>query len=250
MRKQLQTIACIGLSLVMLAGCAGTQSSLNISEENKTAPMIQDAAFVPDEEGLYSTSEVQLVKWAETFPELVSGSDLIVKIRVQRARSFFTEYGLMESEITPEVLEIYKGSLEGGKLYVESGEMPYEEYINNEIVKKRVAGHEAPPEEEAKLKGTIQKSSLGGEYIMHPGEEYIFFAYDRGEGSFFPTYAYQGLFKVVAGKVENNALNNEPLRDDLARIFNAVKISSDKMTSRYKLVINEDSFEKKIKELC
>jgi hypothetical protein len=41
MRKLLQTIACIGLSQVMLAGCAGTQSSLNISEENKVTPLIR-----------------------------------------------------------------------------------------------------------------------------------------------------------------------------------------------------------------
>gem|GEM_PF-5499661 len=48
MRKLLQTIACIGLSQVMLAGCAGTQSSLNISEENKVTPLIRNTSAIAE----------------------------------------------------------------------------------------------------------------------------------------------------------------------------------------------------------
>lgn len=224
-------------------------------EPYSVSPTKQTATFVMDDEPLISTGESDFNELAMNFSELVSKSDMIIKIKVESVRSFINEYGFMITEVTPTVTETYKGHYDGQNLYVESGEMPYEEYSQNEVIKKITAGHEAPPEEKESLRGTTVKCSLAGEYIMHPGEEYIFFAGKRADsGENYPQYAYQGIFKIKDGKVENHALNKEPLREDLGNIFNAdtsVMQERDKQIEiRYKLVIDEDCFTKKIKELC
>ena len=218
-------------------------------------PTKQAATFVMDDEPLISTGESDFNELAMNFSELVSKSDMIIKIKVESVRSFINEYGFMITEVTPTVTETYKGHYDGQSLYVESGEMPYEEYSQNEVIKRITAGHEAPSEEAEKQRGTTVKYSLAGEYIMHPGEEYIFFAEKRTDsGEYYPQYAYQGIFKINDGKVENHALNKEPLREDLGNIFKAdtsVMQERDKeIEIRYKLVIDEESFTKKIKELC
>ncbi|MDD6449050.1 MAG: hypothetical protein PUF78_04950 [Lachnospiraceae bacterium] len=157
-------------------------------------------------------------KLAMNLSQLVSDSDLIVKIKVKAVKSFVNDNGMIQTEVTPEVLKTLKGNYDGQKMYVNGGEMLYSEYTANEIIQKSLAGHEDPSGNAAQK---YVKQTVDNQYILTPGEEYIFFAQKRADsGLYFSTYAYQGTFKLTNGKVENQAITKDSLLTDIEKSMN------------------------------
>lgn len=157
---------------------------------------------------------------AQTMSELVQNADMICKIKVEKTTSFINEIAMIQTEITPVVEEVYKGSYNGEKLYVNGGVMSYEEYSQNEIIKEAVSGHENPEGEED-YTGKYVVQSVDGQYIFEEGEEYIFFAKETTDvNKYYSLYAYQGTFKIEDNEVCNEALQeDEELRKDIETIF-------------------------------
>lgn len=83
-------------------------------------------------------------KLATDFNELIQDADLILKISVEDVCAFVGDNGMIQTEITPNVQEVYKGSYNDEKLYVNGGEMLYDEFCKNEIIQKALSGHENP----------------------------------------------------------------------------------------------------------
>jgi len=182
---------------------------------------VTDAGTFQREIAYEVTTKNDYNKLALNFNELVKDADLILKIRVEDVNAFINNNGMIQTEITPAIQEVYKGSYNNEKLYVNGGEMLYDEFCQNEIIKKAVCGHEAP-NDDGQYRGKYVRQRVDNQYIFNCGEEYIFFAKKRADsGKYYSLYAYQGTFKISSGMVENTALNNEePLRKDIYNIFN------------------------------
>ncbi|MCM1467895.1 MAG: hypothetical protein NC086_07070 [Alistipes sp.] len=163
----------------------------------------------------------EYVKLAEDLNELVSAADMILKIKVEEVTVFVNDNGMLQTEITPFVEEVYKGTYHDEKLYVNGGEMLYDEFIQNEIIKKQVSGHEGPDDME-QYGGKYVRQWVDNQYIFHCGEEYIFFAEKRSDrDQYFSLYGYQGTFLLSGGMMENSALKEtDLLKRDMDIIFN------------------------------
>ncbi len=153
-------------------------------------------------------------KLATTFNELIQDADIILKIKVLHASPFVANNAMIRTEITPEVQEVCKGIYNGEKLYVNGGEMLYDNFIKHEQIKKVISGHESTNQ---KYTGMYVQQKVDNQYIFDVGDEYIFFAKKREDSQrYYSLYAYQGTFKIVDGNVENSALSNAgPLKQDI-----------------------------------
>lgn len=163
----------------------------------------------------------EYVKLAGDLNELVSAADMILKIKVEEVNVSVNDNGMLQTEITPFVEEVYKGTYHDEKLYVNGGEMLYDEFIQNEIIKKQVSGHEGPDDME-QYGGKYVRQWVDNQYIFHCGEEYIFFAEKRSDhDQYFSLYGYQGTFLLSGGMAENRALKEtDLLKQDMDNIFN------------------------------
>lgn len=207
------------------------------------------------------TTQSDYNKLALNFSNLVQDADLIVKIRVEDVNAFINNNGMIQTEITPVIQEVYKGSYNDEKLYVNGGEMLYDEFIQNETIKKLVSGHENPEGDE-QYKGKYVRQSVDNQYIFNSGEEYIFFAKKRDDsGKYYSLYAYQGTFKINNGFVYNTALKSEePLKKNICDVFNiqseteCLKSSESETAASAESVnsgfmISEETFSEKINDL-
>lgn len=215
-------IICTLVATLFLGLCACNKNDVNVnnsSETDRADSKIEEIADMPEKEiALNIGTSNDYNKLALSFNDLVNDADFILKIKVKDIKPFINEQGMIQSEITPIVQEIYKGSYNGEKLYVNGGEMLYDEFIQNEVIKKQLDGHRNPNGDEQN-KGKYVRQNVDDQYIFNLGEEYMFFAKDLG-GEYFSLYAYQGTFKISNGMVENSALAyDEPLSKDIIKIF-------------------------------
>ncbi len=256
-------IICSLVITLYLGLCACNKNDVNVSklsEPDRVNSKIEEIADMPEKEiALNIGTSNDYNKLALSFNDLVNDADFILKIKIKNVKPFINEQGMIQSEITPIVQEIYKGNYNGEKLYVNGGEMLYDDFIQNEVIKKQLDGHRNPNGDEEN-KGKYVRQNVDDQYIFNIGEEYIFFAKDL-DGEIFPLYAYQGTFKISNGMVENSALAyDEPLSKDIIKIFGiqSEKSSDDKSslqtfsadeTNNLKGKIAEKIFTEKINEL-
>ena len=243
MKKSL--ICIITLTIICLAACSNTGANnsevdLGISKSETNIEVLQK------EIACEITTNSDYNKLAMNFNELIHDADFILKIMVKDVNAF---------------IEVYKGSYNNEKLYVNGGEMLHEEFYQNEAIKKAVSGHEDLNNSE-QYKGKYVRQIVDNQYIFNPGEEYIFFAKQREENKkYYSLYAYQGTFKLIDGMVENTALDNsEPLKDDICNIFNLqseekssensyLMASLSGKTTNSEIAVSEKIFAEKIKDL-
>lgn len=189
----------------------------------------------------FNTSDMAEV--AMSLSEMVNKADFIARIKVTSARSYLTEWGVMQTETTPEVLEVYKGNYNNEPLYTFGGIMPYEIWSQNEAIKEIISGHE-------NLNSTVPpkyvREYFGDQYIPNEGDEFIFFAkYSTDEQKYYSLYAYQGTFKVVGDSVENSALKHDiALIKDIGDTFGIIFEENDLVS------VPKEAFISKITELC
>lgn len=227
MRKQFLVSICLAASALCVAcgnKTADTQtkarSSAKVSltaEERATFPEEKTVKATPAarEYAYEITSSSDYNKLAMNLSQLVSDSDLIVKIRVKDVKPYISEDGMIQTEIIPEIVKTYKGNYAGQDLFVNGGEMLYSEYMKNETVQKMLSGHGDPSGDNSEK---YVKQTVDNQYTISPEEEYIFFAKQRPDsGKYFSTYAYQGTFRIENGTVQNQAITGEPLFSDIEK---------------------------------
>lgn len=256
------------ISIILCLCSCGTvsdQNSVNapsnIDAKNsidKTIPDTNDTNInTQGKEIIYEiTTNGDYNKLAMNFNELIQDSDLILKIRVASVSAFVGDNGMIQTEITPKVQKVYKGSYNNQKLYVNGGEMLYDEFCKNEIIQKALSGHENPNGNNEAY-GKYVRQSVDNQYIFNIGDEYIFFAKKREDTKkYYSLYAYQGTYKIIDGMIENIALDDEEaLKIDLNRIFNVVSESKGTQTfslngdSNSEEITTEEIFTKKINDL-
>lgn len=255
-------IMCIVISSIILCLCAcGTTSTKENSDDTTVIVDINDSENLNDDinkkEIAYEiTTNSDYNKLATDFNELIQDADLILKISVEDVCAFVGDNGMIQTEITPNVQEVYKGSYNDEKLYVNGGEMLYDEFCKNEIIQKALSGHENPDGSD-ELYGKYVRQSVDEQYIFNVGEEYIFFAQKRPDtGKYYSLYAYQGTYKIIDGMIENSALDNEePLKKDLSEMFNSQTESGSTQAfslngkSNLETITSEEIFSKKINDL-
>lgn len=240
MKKNLYKVATVTSLVISLCACSNidaTTKNVESQEVNKES-LTEDIATnesqdiaknsnknvqakLDDKDMAYEiTTKGDYNELAMSMSDLVENADMILKIKVDSTSAFINEIGMIQTEITPIVEEVYKGSYNGEQLYVNGGMMLYEEYSQNEIIKEAVNGHENPDGEED-YTGKYVVQSVDEQYIFEEGEEYIFFAREREDvGKYYSLYAYQGTFKVEDGEVCNEALQeDEELKQDIDTLF-------------------------------
>lgn len=259
MKKKYCLIFIVTVSVLCLCACNNLGTS-----EKKSGTLITNGELsydanhsesvtngVKEKEIVYEiTTNSDYNKLAFSFDELIRDADLIMKISIQDTVAFIGSNGMIQTEITPVVKEIYKGSYHNEKLYVNGGEMLYEEFSENEIIKNAISGHENP-NGDTDLSGKYVRQIVDEQYILSAGEEYIFFAQKREDTKqYYSLYAYQGTYKITEGMVENIALNNdEQLKCDLNAIFsNSSETPVISVNENNALITTEDNFTQKIKD--
>lgn len=253
---------CIVIFVMILCLCAcGTTTTKKDSDDATGVVDANGSENLDDditEKGIaYEiTTNSDYNKLAADFNELIQDAELILKISVEDICAFVGDNGMIQTEITPSVQEVYKGSYSGEKLYVNGGEMLYDEFCKNEIIQKALSGHENPDGSDG-LYGKYVRQSVDEQYIFNVGEEYIFFAQKRPDtGKYYFLYAYQGTYKIIDGMIENIALDNEePLKKDLSEMFNSQTESGSTQAfslngnSSTETITSEEIFAKKINDL-
>lgn len=261
-------IICTVMGILLLSLCACNKTDVNIikssdskiNESKIQESKIEETVDIPEKEiALNIGTKNDYNKLALSFNDLVKDADFILKIKVKDIKPFINKQGMIQSEITPIVQEIYKGTYNSEKLYVNGGEMLYDDFIQNEVIEKQLEGHRNPNGEEEN-KGKYVRQNVDDQYIFNIGDEYVFFAKNLDE-KYFSLYAYQGTFKISNGMVENSALTyDEPLSKDIIKIFrmqsenssnsksNSQTFSVDE-TNKLTGKISEKIFAKKINEI-
>ena len=230
---------------------SGNSLENNITDTNSSNNNVQNKEIIYE-----ITTNSDYNKLATDFNELIQDADLILKISVENVRAFVGDNGMIQTEITPKVQKVYKGSYDNQKLYVNGGEMLYDEFCKNEIIQKALSGHENPNGND-ELYGKYVRQSVDNQYIFNVGEEYMFFAEKREDTKkYYSLYAYQGTYKIVNGMIENTALDSEEaLKIDLIQIFNDTtenkntQVFSSNGESNSEKITTEEIFTKKINDL-
>ena len=231
-----KVILAIAVASLMMSACSTSQSAAvgkpetenNNKQNSLTQKTVNEETLAVDtdtsiqREFAYElTSMGDYNRLAMDFNELVNDADMILKIKVESVTPYINENGMIQSEIVPVVEEVYKGKYNGEKLYVNGGEMLYDDFIQNDIIKEQLSGHEDPDADKESLSGKYVKQTVDNQYIFHEGDEYVFFAQQReDDNKFYSLYAYQGTFKVDGDYVDNEALSDsEPLASDIDTRF-------------------------------
>lgn len=267
--KKLSLILCAITCLltVTATGCGeDTNNTAAVAESLQTSATEQEVVK-PIMHNVVKTShhELDLAEWAYTLKELVDNSDFIAKIKVTDASPYVPEEGLeVDTMVTPEIIEVYKGEYNGNPLNICGGFVKLKDYIN---------GNKGNPSADI-LPDVMTKTSLYTEeeleeefydnyinnYIPNPGDTLICFG---GELETIPyyvvSYLYQGIFLCENGIVENQALQIcsegfiEPLVEDMLEIFSCAQIveqTREFCSNKECMQIPEDDFIAKLKELC
>ena len=175
-----KVILAIAVASLMMSACSTSQSAtVDKTEDNNkqtslTQKTVNEETLAVDTDSSIQrefayelTSMGDYNKLAMDFNELVNDADMILKIKVESVTPYIYENGMIQSEIVPVVEEVYKGKYNGEKLYVNGGEMLYDDFIQNDIIKEQLSGHEDPDADKESLSGKYVKQTVDNQYIFH-----------------------------------------------------------------------------------
>ena len=184
-----KVILAIAVASLMMSACSTSQSAtVDKTEDNNkqtslTQKTVNEETLAVDTDSSIQrefayelTSMGDYNRLAMDFNELVNDADMIIKIKVESVTPYINENGMIQSEIVPVVEEVYKGKYNGEKLYVNGGEMLYDDFIQNDIIREQLSGHEDPDADKESMSGKYVKQTVDNQYIFHKGDEYVFFA--------------------------------------------------------------------------
>ncbi len=200
---------------LLLTGCGNAAAD---SGENSTAEKNSHDNVI-----YLAKAEADYAHVAKSMDELVSDSDWIAEIRVTDVSScVFEGTDEIHTLITPEVIQTYYGSYDGGTLEVYGGYMNYKAYMDEAFMSKYDTFDVGDISEEKLETGEIYYNACNS-HIPEKGETLLFFGRQKEDGSgYVVTNNYQGLFLCDGDTLTNPALIvedasgwQEPLVEDI-----------------------------------
>lgn len=217
-------------SLLLSAGC-GSDSTADISDSQAVQKAEHNVVNV-------AKSYADYAELADTLEELISESDFIAEVKVTDTSSYiWPDTDMIYTLLTPEVINVYKGTYNNELLNVGGGYMNYKEYANSpEVIKDFGRALDTSQYTEEELKTAEIYYDLCGNYIPEVGDKLIYFGIRDRNGdtdNYFITYTFQGLFLCNGDSVSNHGLEingsggfTEPLAKDLMQKFSGTQTSS------------------------
>ena len=215
-----------GFSLLALASCAallsGCGENANSTAEGSTA----------SKEGvvLLASSEAEFAETADTLQELAASSDFIAKVKVTEADAYvYPNTDAINTKITPEILELYKGTYDGEALDLCGGYMRYSDYYSAPIFQEE--GWNTPDTSaytEEELKTAQIYWDWCNNYVPAVGDTILFFGKESDNNTYTLTNSYQGLFRLAEGNWINQALEAggaDALANDLLTLSGAAAVA-------------------------
>lgn len=217
-------------SLLLSAGCSS----------DSTADVNDSQTVQKAEHNVVSSAKsyADYVKLADTLEELISESDFIAEVKVTDTSSYiWPDTDMIYTLLTPEVINVYKGTYNNELLNVGGGYMNYKEYANSpEVIKDFGHALDTSQYTEEELKTAEFYYDKCGNYIPEVGDTLIYFGIRDRNGdteNYFITYTFQGLFLCDGDSVSNQALEingsggfTEPLAKDLMQKFSSAQTAS------------------------
>ncbi len=179
---------------------------------------------------LTAKSDADLVHQASTLQELIDDSDFIAKVKVTKVTSsVYQDTDSVLTSITPEILELYKGTYQGETLDMYGGYISYSDYQSAPIFQED--GASQPFDVSSYSEKEIDTAQVYWDwcnvYIPTADDTILYFGKQSDDNSFMLTNAYQGLFRLEGGNWTNQALvtgtasQQEPLVTDLLTLSGA-----------------------------
>lgn len=235
------TAFCVAMSLT---ACNDTATSDSTSAIDKTVTSAHSNIVG------YARSEVDMEETANTLQELVDASDFIAEIQVKNISSSVNpDSDCIYTSLTPEIVEIYKGTYQNEFLTLGGGYMNYQEYIASPVFQEEdmitpaidTSGYTAEELETAEY-----YYDWCNNYVPAIGDTLLFFGHQGNNGNYYVTYDYQSLFLYEGDAATNQALIvednsgwQEPLVTDLLAIVpQAETIPATKEPCDYETILS------------
>lgn len=223
MKKKHFAVLTFALCFSLLSTACGT--SKNSTESTQTQKGIV----------LTVSSTADFVDQATTLQELIDSSDIVAKVNVQKVDScVYKGTDSVVTSITPEILEIYKGTYNGETFDMYGGYISCAEYQNAPIFQEN--DDALPFDTSSYSESEINNAQLYWDwcnvYIPSAGDTLLYFGKVSDNNNFFLTNAYQGLFHLEDGNWTNQALitgsqtQQELLVTDLLNISGSSAVES------------------------
>lgn len=182
---------------------------------------------------LTATTTSDYAELAYNVEELTEKSDFIAKVQVQETSGYvYPDSDMIYTQITPEVLEIYKGDYNEEKLELRGGYMTYADYHSAPIFQEEdVTSFDTSKYTEKELETAMIYYNVADNYIPQTGDTLLYFGVRSDNGNYQTTYDYQGLFCLKDGAWTNQALTvdgdwQEPLATDLLTLSGAAAVDA------------------------
>lgn len=189
---------------------------------------------------LTATTHADFDELAYTLGELEEESDFIAEIKVTETSTYvYPDTDSIHTLLTPEIVEIYKGSYNNEKLDLCGGYMNYADYYSAPIFQEEEEWNtfntSAYTEEE--LTTAQVYWDFCNNYVPEVGDTLIFFGKRDANGNYYVTNDYQGMFRLDGDNWTNQALIvndndwQEPLVTDLLSLSGAETVESDEIVT-------------------
>lgn len=178
---------------------------------------------------IYS-STADFVSASPTLQKLFDDSDLVIQFTACNPEYCTAKGGMVITKFIPKIKETYKGKYDGNCIVSLGGIVDYDEYIKNDPDKGSPNKNFVSPKETPKPPKKIQLI-FANIYVVHNGDNFIAFCKKNG-AEYDVTNAFQGLFKISGGKIQNYALKEDRkiLKDIKERINAECKVNIDDNT--------------------
>lgn len=222
---------CLPLSLLLTA-CGGTEAA-------EQAEVTTDGADVQHNVIFTAKSMPDYAHIAGSVAELAEDSDFIAEIKVKNIASYvYPHSDEIHTQVTPEIIQLYKGSYQDQPLDVYGGYMDYTDYVDQAFSSQYDTLHVDGLTEEELQSGEVYYN-LCNCHIPEIGDTLLFFGTISEDGSQIAvTNTYQGLFLCDGDTLTNPALIvenssgwQEPLVQDILQQCSDVTIAAPANTA-------------------
>lgn len=217
----------------LITGCAS-------SEENQSCSVSREDRIVHT-----ISANADFAEFAYTLDELKNASDFIAEVKIVETEAFLKdEQSVIFTEMTPEVIKIYKGEYNGESLVMGGGYMDCLQYADAEFFRAADINMEYTDEE---LENGLVYYDWCNNYVPEVGDNLIFFGVLDDDGNYAVTYSYQGIFLCEGENVSCQALSverdgwTEPLAEDLFDKFGSEDVSMQSRTTGSGLIISKNA---------
>lgn len=195
-----------------------------------------ESAASPENTGVLLTAKTtsDLEEVAYTLTDLVEASDFIATVQVAETHEYvYPDTTYIQTQITPQVLTVYKGTYNGEFLEIEGGCMDYNDYTSAPIFQQEsIQTFDVSSYSVEELDTARVYEARNNGYVPQAGDTLLFFGKQADADTYYVTYGYQGVFVLQDGSWYNPGLVveendwQEPLVTDLLTRSGAAVVES------------------------